>query len=486
MDNLNLISNFAEFKELKNIDKSTMIGVLEDVFRHALQKQYETDENFDVIINPEKGDLEIWRNRTVVEDGAVEDPNAQIAVSEVKAIDPTYEIGDEYADEIKLSSFGRRAVLSLRQNLASRILDLEKASLYEKYSEKVGEIVTGEVYQVWKKEVLILDDEENELILPKAEQIPNDFYRKGDTIKAIVKSVEMNNNQPRIILSRTANQFLERLFEQEVPEIFDGLITIKKIVRIPGERAKVAVESYDERIDPVGACVGMKGSRIYSIVKELRNENIDVVNYTANPSLMIQRALNPAKISSITIDEEKMTASVYLKPDQVSLAIGKGGLNIRSQPIQVNLDTFEARNSVMPTTATLIRQQAQAGVQGAYQATAVLAQKGRMMMEARIDQDVIPKLARQQTTGDPVNLNIQFLPSVGPDISWDGGEMSIRYEMDKLNFDWRMEQMSFTFVPGDIEFTMTQRPDVIIKYVGGPLYVPPSSDPDYEPVDVNA
>ena len=336
MDNLNLISNFAEFKELKNIDKSTMIGVLEDVFRHALQKQYETDENFDVIINPEKGDLEIWRNRTVVEDGAVENPNTQIAVSEVKAIDPTYEIGDEYADEIKLASFGRRAVLSLRQNLASRILDLEKASLYEKYSEKVGEIVTGEVYQVWKKEVLILDDEENELILPKAEQIPNDFYRKGD--KAIVKSVEMNNNQPRIILSRTANQFLERLFEQEVPEIFDGLITIKKIVRIPGERAKVAVESYDERIDPVGACVGMKGSRIYSIVKELRNENIDVVNYTANPSLMIQRALNPAKISSITIDEEKMTASVYLKPDQVSLAIGKGGLNIRLSKMLTGYD----------------------------------------------------------------------------------------------------------------------------------------------------
>ena len=334
MDNLNLISNFAEFKELKNIDKSTMIGVLEDVFRHALQKQYETDENFDVIINPEKGDLEIWRNRTVVEDGAVENPNMQIAVSEVKAIDPTYEIGDEYADEIKLQSFGRRAVLSLRQNLASRILDLEKASLYEKYSEKVGEIVTGEVYQVWKKEVLILDDEENELILPKAEQIPNDFYRKGDTIKAIVKSVEMNNNQPRIILSRTANQFLERLFEQEVPEIFDGLITIKKIVRIPGERAKVAVESYDERIDPVGACVGMKGSRIYSIVKELRNENIDVVNYTANPSLMIQRALNPAKISSITIDEEKMTASVY----QVSLAIGKGGLNIRLSKMLTGYD----------------------------------------------------------------------------------------------------------------------------------------------------
>ena len=338
MDNLNLISNFAEFKELKNIDKSTMIGVLEDVFRHALQKQYETDENFDVIINPEKGDLEIWRNRTVVADGEVENPNAQIAVSEVKAIDPTYEVGDEYADEIKLSSFGRRTVLSLRQNLASRILDLEKASLYEKYSQQVGEIITGEVYQVWKREVLILDDEENELILPKAEQIPNDFYRKGDTIKAIVKAVEMNNNQPRIILSRTANQFLERLFEQEVPEIADGLITIKKIARIPGERAKVAVESYDERIDPVGACVGMKGSRIYGIVKELRNENIDVVNYTTNTQLMIQRSLNPAKISSITIDEEKQTASVYLKPDQVSLAIGKGGLNIRLSKMLTGYD----------------------------------------------------------------------------------------------------------------------------------------------------
>ncbi len=338
MDNLNLISNFAEFKELKNIDKATMIGVLEDVFRHALQKQYETDENFDVIINPEKGDLEIWRTRTVVEDDAVENPNMQIGVSEMKAIDPSYEVGDDYVDEIKLASFGRRTVLSLRQNLASRILDLEKASLYEKYKERVGDIVTGEVYQVWKKEVLILDDEDNELILPKAEQIPNDFYRKGDTIKAIVKGVEMNNNQPRIILSRTASQFLERLFEQEVPEIFDGLITIKKIVRIPGERAKVAVESYDERIDPVGACVGMKGSRIYSIVKELRNENIDVVNYTSNPSLFIQRALNPAKISSITIDEEKMTASVYLQPDQVPLAIGKGGLNIRLSKMLTGYD----------------------------------------------------------------------------------------------------------------------------------------------------
>ena len=338
MENLNLISNFAEFKELKNIDKSTMIGVLEDVFRHALQKQFESDENFDVIINPEKGDLEIWRNREVVEDDNLENPITQITVSEVKAIDSSYEVGDEYTDQITMNQFGRRAVLSLRQNLASRLLDLEKANLYEKYSEKVGEIIAGEVYQVWKREVLLLDDEENELILPKSEQIPGDFYRKGDTIKAIVKSVELNNNQPRIILSRTANQFLERLFEQEVPEIFDGLITIKNIVRIPGERAKVAVESYDERIDPVGACVGMKGSRIYTIVKELRNENIDVVNYTSNAQLMIQRSLNPAKVSTITIDEERKTASVYLKPDQVSLAIGKGGLNIRLSKMLTGYD----------------------------------------------------------------------------------------------------------------------------------------------------
>lgn len=338
MENLNLISNFAEFKDQKNIDKATMIGVLEDVLRHALQKQFESDENFDVIINLEKGDLEIWRNREVVEDGAVENPNTQISVSEVKAIDSTYEVGDEYSDQIKMNQFGRRAVLSVRQNLASRLLDLEKANIYEKYSEKVGEIIAADVYQVWKREVLLIDEENNELILPKSEQIPNDFYRKGDTIKAIVKSVEMNNNQPRIILSRTANQFLERLFEQEVPEIYDGLITIKTIARIPGERAKVAVESYDDRIDPVGACVGMKGSRIYTIVKELRNENIDVVNYTANPQLMIQRSLNPAKISSITIDEERKTASVYLKPDQVSLAIGKGGLNIRLSKMLTGYD----------------------------------------------------------------------------------------------------------------------------------------------------
>ena len=338
MKYINLISNFAEFKELKNIDNTTLIGVLEDVFRHALQKQFESDENFDVIINPEKGDLEIWRNRTVVEDDAVENVNTEISLSEVKAIDATYEIGDEYVDQIDMTKFGRRAVLSLRQNLASRILDLEKAALFEKYSEKVGEIISGEVYQVWKKEVLVRDDDDNDLVLPKSEQIPNDFYRKGDTIKAIVKSVEMNNNQPRIIISRTDNQFLERLFEQEVPEIFDGLITIKKIARIPGERAKVAVESYDDRIDPVGACVGMKGARIYTIVKELRNENIDVVNYTANTSLMIQRSLNPAKISSITIDEERKTASVYLKPEEVSLAIGKGGLNIRLSKMLTGYD----------------------------------------------------------------------------------------------------------------------------------------------------
>ena len=329
MDNLNLISTFAEFKELKNIDKSTMIGVLEEVFRHLLVKTYETDENFDIIINAERGDLEIWRNRMIVADGEVENPNQQISLTDARKIDSTYEVGEEVADEIKLEQFGRRAVLSLRQNLASRILDLEKASLYEKYSEKVGEIMTGEVYQVWKKEVLVLDDDDNELILPKSEQIPSDFFRKGDSIRAIVSKVEMRNNSPVIILSRTAPEFLERLFEQEVPEIYDGLITIKKIVRIPGERAKVAVESYDERIDPVGACVGMKGSRIYSIVKELRNENIDVVNWTNNTHLLIQRALNPAKISSINIDEEKKTAAVYLKPNEVSLAIGKGGLNIR-------------------------------------------------------------------------------------------------------------------------------------------------------------
>ncbi|MBQ2027225.1 MAG: transcription termination/antitermination protein NusA [Alistipes sp.] len=338
MNNLNLISNFAEFKELKNIDKATMIGVLEDVFRHALQKQYGTDENFDIIINDEKGDLEIWRNREVVADEDFEDEVSQIALSEILKIDDSYEVGDEYTDEIPFSAFGRRAVLSLRQNLASRIFDLENAGIYEDYTSKVGELITGEVYQVWKRDMLILDEDENELVLPKSEQIPNDFYRKGDTIKAIIKSVEMVNNKPRIILSRTANLFLEKLFEQEVPEINDGLITIKKIARIPGERAKVAVESYDDRVDPVGACVGIKGARIYTIVKELRNENIDVIQYTANTSLLIQRALAPAKVSTITVDEEKNTAQVYLQPDQVSLAIGKGGLNIRLAKLLTGFD----------------------------------------------------------------------------------------------------------------------------------------------------
>ena len=338
MNNLNLISNFAEFKELKNIDKATMIGVLEDVFRHALQKQYGTDENFDIIINDDKGDLEIWRNREVVADEDFTDEATQISLSDVLKIDDSYEVGDEYTDEIPFTAFGRRAVLSLRQNLASRIFDLENAGVFEDYTSKVGELISGEVYQVWKRDMLILDEDENELVMPKSEQIPNDFYRKGDTIKAIIKSVEMSNNKPRIILSRTANLFLEKLFEQEVPEISDGLITIKKIARIPGERAKVAVESYDDRVDPVGACVGVKGARIYTIVKELRNENIDVIQYTANTSLLIQRALAPAKVSSITVDEEKNTAQVYLQPDQVSLAIGKGGLNIRLAKLLTGFD----------------------------------------------------------------------------------------------------------------------------------------------------
>ncbi|MBR5454461.1 MAG: transcription termination/antitermination protein NusA [Rikenellaceae bacterium] len=338
MKNLNLISNFAEFKELKNIDKSTMIEVLEEVFRHMLQKHYETDENFDIIINPDKGDLEIWRNRVVVADDEVESVNREISLTEARKLDETYDIGEEVAERITLESFGRRAVLSLRQNLASRILDLEKSNLFEKYKDKVGDVVSGEVYQVWKKEVLILDDEENELLLPKSEQIPGDFFRKGDTVKAIVSRVEMINNTPKIILSRTADEFLERLFEQEVPEIYDGLITIKRIARIPGERAKVAVESYDDRIDPVGACVGMKGSRISSVVKELRNECIDVVNYTSNTSLMIQRALSPAKISNIVLDTEKNTAAVYLKPAEVSQAIGKGGLNIRLASLLTGFD----------------------------------------------------------------------------------------------------------------------------------------------------
>ena len=337
-----MIDTFSEFKELKNIDRATMMTVLEDVFRGLLVKRFETDENFDVIINIDKGDFEIWRNREVVEDKSLEDPNLQITLSEAKKIDEDYEVGEEVTDEVKLGDFGRRAILSLRQNLTSRILDLEKNNLYGKYKERIGEIVTGEVYQVWKREILVLDDEGNELILPKSEQIPSDYFRKGDTIRAVVIKVEMKNNNPLIILSRTSPIFLERLFELEVPEIFDGLITIKKIVRVPGERAKVAVESYDERIDPVGACVGMKGSRIHGIVRELKNENIDVINYTTNIQLFIQRSLSPAKISSIKISEEKKDAEVYLMPNEVSLAIGKGGLNIRlaSQLTGYEIDVY--------------------------------------------------------------------------------------------------------------------------------------------------
>jgi len=342
MENINLIDSFAEFKELKNIDRATMMSVIEDVFRSVLVRQFGTDENFDVIINIDKGDFEIWRNRIVVEDEELEDPNAQITLTDAMKIDEDYEVGEEVTDEVKLIDFGRRAILNLRQNLASKILELEKDHIYGKYKSKIGDIVTGEVYQVWKKEILILDDEGNELILPKSEQIPSDYFRKGDNVRAIVYKVEMRNNTPLIILSRTAPAFLERLFELEIPEIFDGLITIKKIVRVPGERAKVAVESYDERIDPVGACVGMKGSRIHGIVRELRNENIDVINFSANNQLFIKRALNPAKINSIKILEDIKRAEVYLKPEEVSLAIGKGGLNIRlaSQLTGYEIDVY--------------------------------------------------------------------------------------------------------------------------------------------------
>jgi len=342
METLNLIDTFAEFKELKSIDRATMMSVLEDVFKNVLQKTYGSDENFDVIINIDKGDFEIWRNRVVVADADYEDPNRQITLKEAKKIDADYNIGEEVTDEVKLAQFGRRAILNLRQNLASRIMELEKDQIFSKYKNKIGDIVTGEVYQVWKKEILILDDEGNELILPRTEQIPSDYFRKGDNLRAVVFKVELRNNNPLIILSRTSTVFLERLFELEVPEIFGGLITIKKIVRVPGERAKVAVESYDERIDPVGACVGMKGSRIHGIVRELRNENIDVINYSANTQLFIQRALNPAKVSSIKLHEDTKRADVYLKPDEVSMAIGKGGLNIRlaSQLTGYEIDVY--------------------------------------------------------------------------------------------------------------------------------------------------
>ncbi len=329
MHSAGLIDSFSEFKEFKNIDRATMQRVLEDVFRGMLRKRYNNDENFDVIINDKSGDLEIWHNRTIVHDGEVEDENTQIAYSDAVKIEPDFEIGEDVTQEVGLQIFGRRAVLSARQTLLSKVLELEKDEFYKKYKDRVGEIVSGEVYQIWKKEIMVLDDEGNELLLPKTEMIPADFYKKGDAIRAVVLKVEMHNGNPRILLSRTSGTFLERLFEQEVPEIIDGLISIKKIVREPGERAKVAVESYDDRIDPVGACVGMKGSRIHGIVRELRNENIDVINFTTNPSLLVQRSLSPAKVSSIKIDEERKRVSVFLKPDQVSLAIGKGGHNIK-------------------------------------------------------------------------------------------------------------------------------------------------------------
>ncbi|MBE7175765.1 MAG: transcription termination/antitermination protein NusA [Mucilaginibacter polytrichastri] len=327
--NINLVDSFQEFKDFKNIDRPTVISVLEEVFRSMLRKKYGTDENCDVIVNPDSGDLEIYRTRTVMEDGFSEDDALEIELAEVHKYDADLEVGDDYIEQITLESFGRRAVLAARQTLVSKVLELEKDEIFKKYKDRVGEIVTGEVYQVWKKETLILDDDGNELLLPKSEQIPADYFKKGDTVRAVVNKVDMMNSTPKIIISRTAPDFLQRLFELEVPEIFDGLITIKKIVREPGERAKVAVESYDDRIDPVGACVGMKGSRIHGIVRELKNENIDVINYTNNTQLYITRALSPAKITTIKLDDEKRTAAVYLKPDQVSLAIGRGGHNIK-------------------------------------------------------------------------------------------------------------------------------------------------------------
>lgn len=329
MENINLIETFSEFKEMKNIDRPTMMAILEDVFRAMIEKKYGTADNCSIIINIDKGDFEILRYREVVDDDELEDFNTQIPLSEALKIDEDYEVGEEVSEEVLLSDFGRRAILSLRQNLSSRILDLEKDNLYNKYKDRIGQIITGEVYQVWKREILVLDDEGNELILPKKEQIPSDYFKKGDTVRSIVLEVNLRNNNPQIILSRTSPVFLERLFELEVPEIFDGLITIKKIVRFPGERAKVAVESYDDRIDPVGACVGMKGHRISGIVRELRNENIDVINFTTNPELYIRRALSPAKITDLNLFPEEKRADVFLEPNEVSKAIGKGGYNIK-------------------------------------------------------------------------------------------------------------------------------------------------------------
>jgi len=326
---LNLVESFSEFKEFKNIDRETMMNILEEIFRVMLNRKFGTDENCDIIINIDKGDLEIWRNRVIVADKDMEDPTLEIPYSDAVKIEPDFEIGEDVSEEVKFEDFGRRAIMSLRQNLIARIIDLEKDGIYNKYKDRVGSIISGEVYQIWKRETLIIDDEGNELVLPKSEQIPSDYFKKGDTIRAIVLKVEMSNNNPSIVLSRTSPIFLERLFELEVPEVYDGLITIKKIVREPGERAKVAVESYDDRIDPVGACVGMKGSRIHGIVRELGNENIDVINFTTNMSLFITRSLSPARISSIKINDENNQADVFLNPDQVSMAIGKGGYNIK-------------------------------------------------------------------------------------------------------------------------------------------------------------
>ena len=341
-----MIETFQEFKETKNIDRTTLVSVLEESFRNVIAKIFGSDENFDVIVNPDKGDFEIHRNRVVVPDGEVIDENKEIELSEAQKIEPDYEVGEEVSEEVNFQKFGRRAILNLRQTLASKILELEHDSLYQKYKDKVHQVVSGEVYQIWKREVLLVDDEGNELHLPKQEQIPSDSYRKGETVRAIVKEVQNENNNPRIILSRTSPIFLERLLEAEVPEIQDGLITIKRVARIPGDRAKVAVESYDDRIDPVGACVGVKGSRVHGIVRELCNENIDVINYSSNTQLFIQRALSPAKISSINVDQENHKAEVYLQPEEVSLAIGRGGMNIKlaSMLTEYTIDVFRVLN----------------------------------------------------------------------------------------------------------------------------------------------
>ena len=349
-ERVNLIDTFKDFKETKNIDRTTLVSVIEDSFRSVLQKTYGSDENFDVIVNPDKGDFEIYRNRVVVEDGEVQNENAEISLSEAQQIDKDFEVGEEVSEKVEFAKFGRRAILTLRQTMASKILDLEHDNLYNKYVDKVGQIVSGEVYQIWKREMLLLDDEGNELLLPKSEQIPGDFFRKGETARAVVLRVDNLNNNPKIILSRTAPEFLRRLLEQEVPEINDGLITVQRIARIPGERAKIAVESYNERIDPVGACVGVKGSRIHGIVRELHNENIDVISYTSNIKLFIQRALSPASVSSISLDEEKKKAEVYLQPDQVSLAIGKNGDNIKlaSMLTGYTIDVFRELNGEEP------------------------------------------------------------------------------------------------------------------------------------------